>query len=212
MRLLLAGVTGGTGKELLAQAVAAGHDVTVVVRSPARLPSDLADSVVVVEGDVLERGAWMDAVAGHDVLLSCLGSTDRKHPTAVYSDGTMSILHAMGTSPNRRAICLSSGGLDIGPDVPFAQRIVTKLIIQRIYRHGYDDMRRMEAVLRAEDLRWTIIRAPMLADGEPTGSYRTAKNSRLKNPTSIRRADLAQYMLAAVADEATWKSVIEISR
>lgn len=212
MRLLLAGVTGGTGKELLAQAVAAGHDVTVVVRHPDRLPPDLAASVSVLEGNILEHGSWTDAVAGHDVLLSCLGSTDRKHPTAVYSQGTMNLLHAMGASPNRRALCLSSGGLDPAPDLPFAQRIVTKLIIQRIYRHGYEDMRRMEVLLRAEDLRWTIIRAPMLTDGDPAGSYRTANNSRLKNPTSIQRADLAQYMLDAVADEATWKSVIEISR
>ena len=212
MRLLIVGATGGTGTALLAQAVDAGHEVTVVARHPERLGLSGNADVTVIEGSVLEHGPWEDAVTGHEILLSSLGSTDRKHPTAIYSQGTMNLLRAMGSSPTRRVICLSSGGIDPSPDLPFAQRMVTRLVIQRMYRHGYDDMRRMETLIQAEDVRWTIIRPPMLSDGVPTGAYRTANGSRLENPTSITRSDLARYMLDAVPDKSTWKSIIEISR
>jgi putative NADH-flavin reductase len=118
----------------------------------------------------------------------------------------------MGSTSTRRLICLSSGGLDTPPDIPFAQRMVTKLVIQRMYRHGYDDMRRMETLIRAQNVRWTIIRPPMLTDGAPTGGYRTSNNTHLADATSINRSDLAKYMLDAITDQATWRSVVEISR
>jgi len=37
MKLTIVAATGGVGRELLEQAVAAGHDVTAVVRNPAKL-------------------------------------------------------------------------------------------------------------------------------------------------------------------------------
>ena len=39
MKLALLGATGGVGREVLSQAVAAGHAVTAVVRNPAKLPA-----------------------------------------------------------------------------------------------------------------------------------------------------------------------------
>lgn len=38
MRLAVFGATGGTGRQLVEQALAQGHEVTAVVRDPARLP------------------------------------------------------------------------------------------------------------------------------------------------------------------------------
>ncbi|MYV67428.1 NAD(P)H-binding protein, partial [Streptomyces sp. SID2131] len=37
MRLTVFGATGGVGREVVRQALAAGHEVTAVVRNPARL-------------------------------------------------------------------------------------------------------------------------------------------------------------------------------
>jgi uncharacterized protein YbjT (DUF2867 family) len=207
MRLLILGATGGTGAALLDQAVAAGHDVTVIARKPANVHGD----VEVVQGDVLEPGSWQNAAAEHDTLLSCLGSTDRRHPTSVYSRGTLNALSAMGTGSERRLICLSSAGLDIPADTPLPQKLVTRFIIQRLYRHGYADMRRMEAALRDVDARWTVVRPHMLSNAPGTGSYRTSIGAPLPNIRSIPRADLAHYMLAAVDDPATWQSIVEIT-
>lgn len=211
MKVLILGATGGTGAKLLAQAVAAGHVVTVISRHPEQVRSVADPSVSVVDGDVLKPGPWQDVAQGHETVLSCLGSIDRKHPTTVYSHGTINVLDAMGQSPARRLICLSSAGLFVPPDTPFAQKLVTRVVINRMYRHGYDDMRRMEAALQDIDVRWTVIRPPMLSDKPPTGAYRSSVNAHLPRPTSIPRDDLAHYMLHAIDDQATWQTVVEIS-
>ena len=212
VKLLLVGATGGTGATLLDQALVAGHEVTVVARHPERVRPHDHPMLTLVPGDVLDDGPWRAAVAGHEVALSCLGSTDRKKPTTVYSRGTLNVLEAMGVSPARRLICLSSGGLDISPDTPFAQRVVTKLVIQRMYRYGYQDMARMETLIGRQDVRWTIVRAPMLTDKPATGEYRTAVGTHVPGAKSISRADLAHYMLTAIDDSTTWKTTVEISR
>ncbi|MCW4458788.1 NAD(P)-dependent oxidoreductase [Microbacterium sp. MPKO10] len=210
MKLLMLGATGGTGAALLDQAVAAGYDVTVIARTPANVHAS-DDAVTLVQGDVLEPGPWQDIAAEHDTLLSCLGSTDRRHPTTVYSRGTVNALTAMGTKPERRLVCLSSAGLDAPADMPLPQKLVTRLIIQRLYRHGYADMRRMEAALRDEEARWTIVRPPMLTNAPGTGRYRTAIDGSLPNMRSVPRADLAHYMLTAIDNPSTWRAIVEIT-
>jgi putative NADH-flavin reductase len=189
----------------------AGHEVTVVARDPERVRTEDHRRLTVVAGDVLNDGPWRIAVAGHEIALSCLGSADRKRPTDIYSRGTLNVLEAMGASPSRRLICLSSGGLEISPDTSFGQRIVTELVIQRMYRHAYQDMTRMETLIHRQDMRWTIVRPPMLTDRPATGSYRTAIGTHLLRAKSISRADLAHYMLGAINDSTTWKATVEIS-
>jgi putative NADH-flavin reductase len=206
------GATGGTGAQLLIQALDAGHDVTVIARNPSRVTPKERNGLTVLGGDVLDPGAWQAAIDGHDAVLSCLGSTDRKHPTTIYSQGTANIISAMEKCSSRRLVCLSSAGLEIPPGQPLPQRLVTRLVIQRLYRHGYADMAEMERIVPTSDTEWTIIRPPMLTNGPRTGQYRTATNTHLANPRSIPRADLAHYMLNHIDDKHTWKAIVEISR
>jgi putative NADH-flavin reductase len=209
MKLMIFGATGGTGARLLDQALEAAHDVTVLARNPTSIGRE---NVTVCQGDVLDPAPWRSLVAGQDAVLSCLGSTDRKHATTVYSEGTANILAAMRSGAVRRLVCLSSAGLDIAPETPLAQRLVTRLVIQRIYRHGYADMAKMENLVTAGDTDWTVIRPPMLTNGPLTADYRTAANTHLTNPKSISRADLAHYILNHINDQDTWKNIVEISR
>ncbi|AJF66211.1 NAD(P)-dependent oxidoreductase [Streptomyces vietnamensis] len=224
MKLMLFGVTGGTGAQLLTQALAAGHQVTAVARDPARIPvTDPGAQLTVLPGDVLApetpeaaeaAEAWRQAVTGHDAVLSCLGSTDRKHPTTVYSEGTRNIVEAMRASGVHRLLCLSSAGLEVTPAVPLPQRLVTRYVIQRLYRHGYADMARMESFVRspaADGTVWTVVRPPMLTDGPLTGTYRTAENAALERPKSLSRADLAHYLLTHVDDRRAHRAVVEIA-
>lgn len=211
MKLLVFGSTGGTGARLLTQALDAGHDVTVVARDPDAIPAGDRTRAAVIRGDVLEPGTWSAATGGHDAVLSCLGSRDRKRPTTVYSQGTANIIDAMSHAGMRRLVCLSSAGLEIPPGVPLPQRLVTRFVIQRLYRYGYADMAVMEGIVRASTLDWTIVRPPMLTDGQPTGHYRAAAGHHLQNPRSISRADLAHYLLNHLEDRETWQKIVEIS-
>ena len=100
MKLTIFGATGGTGSALAAQAVAAGHEVTVVVRDPARLAGPASSRLRVVTADVLDPAAISAAVAGADAVISAIGPRDwRDHQPGT---AVASIIAAMrGDRPNR---------------------------------------------------------------------------------------------------------------
>lgn len=69
MRVLVTGATGYVGGRLVPRLVAAGHQVRVLVRNPARLRDvPWAADVEVVEGDLVDRSAVDRAVAGMDAV------------------------------------------------------------------------------------------------------------------------------------------------
>jgi putative NADH-flavin reductase len=72
MKLLIFGASGGSGRQLIEQALAAGHLVTAFVRNPAKLP--LAhQNLRIAKGDALRYDTVDPAVAGQDAVLSALG-------------------------------------------------------------------------------------------------------------------------------------------
>jgi putative NADH-flavin reductase len=71
-RVTILGATGALGRHVLRQAVAAGHDVTVLVRTPSKLLPDVRDRVSVHAGD-LSTYVPLDLIRGHDALISCAG-------------------------------------------------------------------------------------------------------------------------------------------
>ena len=210
MRLAVFGATGGTGRLLVEQALAAGHEVTAVARRPSAV-GDRHGRLEVVRGDVLDPSTIERAVAGHDAVVSALGAADRG-PTTVYSEGTGNVARAMRAAGLRRLTCVSSGGLEADhPHAPLPQRLVTKLFVQRLYKNVFADMARMEEELERSGLDWTVVRAPMLTDGPRTGRYRVAANDYLRRPGRISRADLADYVLAHLDDLASYRTRVEIS-
>jgi putative NADH-flavin reductase len=75
MKLTIVAATGGIGLQILQQAVAAGHDVTAVVRNPAKISAD----VRVVQADLSDPDpvALAAAMEGADAVLSGLGGSSR---------------------------------------------------------------------------------------------------------------------------------------
>ena len=63
-------MTGGIGRELLEQAIAAGHDVTAVVRNPGKLPARCAITTDLTAPD---QAALESAIAWANAVLSGLG-------------------------------------------------------------------------------------------------------------------------------------------
>jgi uncharacterized protein len=71
-RLLILGATGSLGRHVLRQALAAGHVVTVFVRTPSKLPPEVRERVSVHTGD-LSAVVPPDLVGGQDALINCAG-------------------------------------------------------------------------------------------------------------------------------------------
>ena len=200
MRLTVFGATGRTGSEVVRQAVAAGHDVVAVVRDPARLTVPAGRGLGVVTADVMEPAQIGPAVKGADAVVSALGPRPGG-PVTVLTDGVRSILATMEDAGLRRLVAVSASGAFIEPDEPFVTRVLVKPLLQRFLGDSVADTRRMEREIWASDTDWTLIRPPRLTNRPGRGRYRREIGRNVGR--NIARADVADAILAALADPAT---------
>jgi uncharacterized protein YbjT (DUF2867 family) len=212
MKLTVFGATGGTGRQVVRQASAAGHQVTAVVRDAARLPVDLAGGVEAVEADVMDAAAIEEAVKGRDVVINAIGTRDLRHPTSVCTDSTRGIITAaQATGGGIRLVTASNSAMAPGPgDDPFTRYVVKPLILARLLRHMIDDMRRAEQLVRTCGQPWTIVRAGRLTDRPGKGTYRRALDHNVLGGFQITRADFATALLDAATDPAITAHVLSV--
>ncbi|WP_406013636.1 NAD(P)H-binding protein [Streptomyces sp. NBC_00984] len=210
MRITVFGATGGVGQEIVRQAVAAGHEVTAVVRDPARLPVPLSDVQVHTAARMDEPEELREAVAGRDAVLSALGSRGRK-ADGVAERLTGAVLAAMEAEGARRLLVVSAAPVGPRPaDDPLLDRLVRKGV-GAILKEVYADLTRMEAALARSATDWTSVRPPKLTNGPLTGTYRTAVGSTPRSGRTISRADVAHAMLALVDDPASVKQGVGVA-
>lgn len=207
MKIALFGATGGTGRQFLAQATAAGHEVTAIVRDPTKLASRAHLSVVAA--DVMDPDAISSLIAGQDAVVTAIGP-NQSGPTTVQTESTASILNAMQRNGMRRLVVVSNSGMVTTGDGPVS-RFIAKPILRRLLRHPWADMRHMEDLVRASELDWTILRPPMLTNGKRTGSYRIALDRNVRGGIRLSRADLADGVLRCLADPAFVRTTVSIA-
>ncbi|WP_431950289.1 NAD(P)-dependent oxidoreductase [Actinacidiphila sp. bgisy167] len=202
MRIAIFGATGHVGRELVAQALDAGHEVTALARDPARLPP--RDRLTAVTGDVRDPEVVGRVVGGADGVLSALG-TRSPRGAGVCADGMRRILPAMRELGVRRLVAVGAYGS--GPGARGAYRLATSLVIPAVMR----DKDRQEEVIRAEGDLWTIVRPAVITGGRYTGVYRTGSDLRLGLASRVSRADLADFMLRALGSEDCARRAVAIA-
>jgi putative NADH-flavin reductase len=208
-KLTIFGATGGSGRELVLQALAAGHEVTALVRRPEAL-SLTHTRLDVRRGDVLNPADVAAAIAGSDVVHSALGVHGRG-PTTLVSDAVTNIVRAMQTAGVRRLGVVSASGLGDQALQPWLVRVFTRYVLQRLLREPFADLLRMESIVAASELDWTIYRPPRLTLGPRTGRYRVTVDRPLPRGFSISRADLADCMLTHTDDRATYRTTVWVA-
>ena len=199
MRIVIVGSTGGTGRELVRQALARGHHVTAVARRPAKLEIR-HDRLVIVAGDVLDTASLESAVAGQDAVVCALGHKRWLYPTRILSMGTANLVNAMAVRGVRRLVCETS--LGVGDSIGRLGLYYTVFVIPFILPFYYWDKGRQEEVIRASALEWTIVRPGSLNNGAQRGVYRCAPNvGSFVWTVRISRADVAAFMLDQLDDD-----------
>ena len=206
MNVIVFGANGGIGRNVVEQALAAGHRVTAVARRPETVKLQ-HPQLVVKRGDVLDAPGLLPLLVGQQAVVSAVGAPSRA-PTVVYSDGVGNILRAMEPAGVRRLLCISATGLEPGPLV---QRVVAKVVLWPLLRNMYSDLVCMEDRVRHSDVDWTIVRPPRLTDGPHTGHYVDSHNAHLPAAWTISRADLADYLVHHLNDPATYRTWVEVA-
>jgi putative NADH-flavin reductase len=206
MNVIIFGANGGIGRQVVTRALAAGHTVTAVARRPETVTTT-HPNLTVKRGDVLKPEGLPALLAGQGAIVSAIG-TESRGPTRLYSDGVGNLLAAMPAAGVRRILCVSATGIDPGP---WVQRVIAKPLLWTAFRNMYTDLVRMEDRLRASPLDWTIVRPPRLTDKPFTGQYVSSVNAHLPGAWLLSRADLAEYLVAHLADAATYRAWVEVA-
>lgn len=208
MKLAVFGATGRTGRPLVGRALAEGHEVRALVRDPSRVSLD-HERLTVVRGDVLDAAKVEETIFGADAVLGALGHT-KTSPRDVQARGTQNIVAAMQKLGVRRLVSLTGAGVRDARDEPKLVDRVIVLLLKRLQPAVLEDGVRHAEVIRASGLEWVIVRGPWLTEGPRKGGYRVGvvgKNS----GTRISRADLADFMLRQVTDDAHLRGMPVVS-
>lgn len=199
MKLAVFGASGGTGKQVVRQALTRGHDVVAVVRRPDALALT-GERLSVYQGDVLDPGSIMRAIEGSKTVISALGAHTRRTPTTIYSEGISNIVAALPAAGASRLVAISAAPAGPWNEVSAFERLIVYPLLGVFFGTNYDDMRRMETVLSHSGVDWTIFRPPMLTDREAKGNYRTSTTGALPHAYAITRGDLATAILDSITD------------
>ena len=210
MKLTIFGASGATGTDLTSQALAAGHEVTAVVRDPARLAVPAQPQLRTVTADVMDPTSIIPAIAGADAVISAVGPRGTG-PTTVIQDSVHSIIQAMGKTGTRRLLQVSGSVVADEGESPYLRYLLKPLARRTFLRHVCADMRHAEDEIRDSNLDWTIFRPPALTSKAATGTYRTAIDRNLPHGFTVSRADLAACMLARLDDPAVIHRHISIA-
>src|SRR5207244_1020340 len=199
LRILVIGATGGTGRELVRQALEQGHQVTAFVRKPKKMKLE-HPNLRIAQGNVLDYASIESAMRGQSAVVCALGTKRFFYPNRVASNGTANILRAMKGCDVPRLICESS--LGIGNSVGRLGLIYTLFVVPVILPFIFYDKVRQEKLIEESETDWVIVRPAVLTNAPARGKYRHGHNVGNYLWTSrIARADVADFMLKCLTED-----------
>lgn len=198
-RILIVGATGGTGRELVKEALARGYEVTAFVRRPGKLEIT-HPQLRIVRGDVLDYASLEQAVQGQDAVVSALGHRRFYSLRCIQTKGTRNLVRAMEKADVRRLVCETSLGL--GNSVGRTGLPSTLFVLPVVLPIYFWDKAGQEQVIAASNLEWVIVRPSRLTNGPKRGSCRHGFNvGSYIWMSRIGRADVADFMLNQLTEE-----------
>jgi uncharacterized protein YbjT (DUF2867 family) len=201
MKLVVLGATGRTGQIVVEQALAAGHTVTALVRSPEKLPVR-SSNLRVVAGQATDAGDLARAMAGADAVISTLGGSG-----SVIADSTRAIVEAAHQTGVKRIVVLSSFLVERERMAP-----LPRLIIGLARSSVIKDKKAGEELLRDSDLDWTMAYASRLTDGPASGRVEArTEGSRRRASERISRTDVAGWLIDAATSRQTSRRGVDIT-
>lgn len=174
MKIALIGATGFVGAAVLAELFERGHDVTAIVRNPARLPAH--PRLAARAGDVADSAFVADAVRGHDAVVSAFNpGWDAPDLYERFMQGSAAIARGVEAGGVRRLLVVGgAGSLFVAPgvqlvDTPqFLDHVPPNIVPgARAARDFFNELR------ASTTLDWTFLSPPALLNpGARGGGYR----------------------------------------
>ncbi len=214
MDLVIFGANGPTGRLLVENALAAGHHVRAVTRHPETFAIE-HPQLDVFAGDALDAASTNEAIRGADAVLSTLGVPYGRKPITLYSVSAGLFVAAMRDQGIRRLVVVSSSATD--PDERFRdtgggfffEKVLKPVITNTMGKQLYADMLRMERIIGASDLDYTVVRPSGLFMTDTVTDYHVSADFIAGRYTS--RRDLADFLLRQTTDTEFVRKAVAIA-
>ena len=199
MRITIFGATGRTGKSVVEQALAAGHEVKAFARTPSKL-TIRHERLTIEQGDALELEAVLHAIRGADAVISVMATagSQKLAKRMPLTRATQNIIDAMKASGVRRLI-ISPGGIPQPGDARDVRYTLLMSLVRFVARASYDDTVGSVNAVRASNVDWTVVRMPSPTNGRRTERVRSGSVSKTMG-MRISRQDAAAFMLNEVTE------------
>ena len=189
MRIALFGATGAVGGHFLNKALAAGHEVAALVRTPEKLTEHT--NLSALKGDVTSPSDVAKVILGDDVVVSCLGNVKG---VLIMEKAADAILQAAAAQPNPPK-CLFVSSIGCG-----GTSWVIKQMLQMIGgRSSFADYERADArISREGEVPYVLVRPAALKEKPGNGKYRAFRgDGTFARP--ITKEDVAAFLLDAIS-------------
>ncbi len=204
MKITLFGSTGDLGSECLQQCLDAGHDITVLVRNPTKLPENVKNRITIIQGDALSPDDVQRAIPTNtDAILFAVGVDEKTSPPDLCTDVTRLILNVMRNKPDIRLVWCGGGSNILEDDVVTLGSRFVRLFSELFLKHRHSDKEHQIALLEENKaLIWIGIRPLQMKAGKKRGKYRLGYNA-YSGMSNITFADCAHAMVQMLTDD-TW--------
>lgn len=180
-RIVLIGASGFVGSALLEEALNRGHQVTAVVRNPAKITMT-SPNLFVVKADVSSADTVADVCRGFSTVISAF-NPGWKNPD-IYDD-TMriysAILEGVKKAGVKRLLCVGgAGSLFIAPGL----RLMDSGSVPPALLPGVKAMGDfyLNVLCREEEIDWVFLSpAADMRPGKRTGKFRTGKDNLIED-------------------------------
>lgn len=191
MKIIVFGATGGVGQSVVKQAVENGFEVTAFVRTPEKLQTT-HEKLTIIKGDAFNQQEVTAAIAGHDAVVSCLGSSQGMKKSTELQDMVKNIVAGMQEQDVKRIVYTASAG--IYNELPG----ISGKLMMGMLKNALTDHRAAVDWIESHGLNYTIVRPMGLTNGPFSGQYREASEGVPEKAKSIARADVAHFILKAL--------------
>ncbi len=195
MKVLVIGAAGKTGQSVVEQAVAAGHQVTALVRKAAEYHGP---NVRMIEGDATNRDELDPAVRGQDAVLDTIGGKTPYKETTLESSAAKTIIASMQQNGVRRLVATSMLGVgESEANATFYERLLVGTFLRGVDK----DKAAMESAVESSALDWIILRPAILNDDPAKGNIQVLTAEAGEKAHKITRSDVAAFMVAQLTSD-----------
>jgi uncharacterized protein YbjT (DUF2867 family) len=195
LRIVVFGGTKGTGRAVAELAAARGHSVTAAARRAPEVRFG-NKSIAFVRCDVSDADTVAGVIEGQDAVVFSISTPPSREPVSIYATGTKNLLAGMKAANASRMVVVT--GIGAGDSRGHGGMFYDDVLWPLMLRTAYEDKDRAEAMLRASDANWTIVRPGFLTDDALTAAYYIVDDLTDVRSGSISRRDVAHFIVAAL--------------